>query len=166
MGKALKKGFLDEYLDYYTVVHNFVYFRINDKDEVDDLCQEIFIEFYKQFDSIQNKRRWLLSVSKKQLSDYYKSRNNIDNIDDFDISFVNGFRDARIIIKDAIENIDCDEIDRNIFDLIAVSNFTYKKVGENFGLSIRQVEYRYKKTVQKILDYLQKSGIKEIVDLL
>ena len=91
-----------------------------------------------------------------------------DVLDDAAMTFVNGFRDVRIIIKDAIESMENfgGERDRALFDLVAVNGFTYEEAGAQLGMSVRQARYRYGLAVERILDFLAKKGIKNLEDLL
>ena len=169
--KKKRDNFTDSYIDYYPLVFNAVYTKVGNLDDVKDICQEIFIIFYEKFDEIRNLRKWLLGTIRNVVYEYYrktkKSTVDIDAIfNDVSLTYVNGFRDTRIIIADAIENIECDEQDRIILDLIANYNFTYAYVAETLGFSRRQIEYRYNQLVTRIQDYLGKKGIKNIEDLL
>ena len=86
--------------------------------------------------------------------------------DDVKLTYANGFRDTRIILSEAMENIACDEQERIILDLIATHNFTYKHVSELLGLTFRQVNYKYSQMVKKINEYLAGKGIRDIEELL
>ena len=163
--------FIDAYLDLYPVIYSTVYSRIHDKDEADDLCQEIFIIFYNKFDAIENKRSWLYSTAKNVLMNYYKKKRadaseEINEMADFGIQFVNGFRDTRIIIEEAIETIKCDAVERALLDLIAVHEFSYTKVSGIMGLSVKQVRYRYGQIVNRLLHHMRNIGIKDLEELL
>jgi DNA-directed RNA polymerase specialized sigma24 family protein len=59
-----------------------------------------------------------------------------------------------------------DEKDRIIFDLIAISNYTYEEAGKYLGMAKYQVRYRYNAISKRILLYLQKKGINSLEDLL
>ena len=84
------------------------------------------------------------------------------------LNFVNGFRDARIIINEAIEDLNNfdNEDEAALFDLIAIRNFTYIEAGKQLGLSKRQAQYRYGRIVEKLLFALKKKGINSLEDLL
>ncbi len=102
---------------------------------------------------------------------YYRSKKDpeadIDSIfTDISLTFVNGFREARLIIEDTLNTILSKEDDRNFFDLIAVSNFSYSETAKLLGLTKRKVEYRYRQLVKEIITELKKRGIKELEDLL
>ena len=78
---------------------------------------------------------------------------DIDTIfDDVSLTFVNGFRDTRIIIEEAIANVDLSKEDTTILEYIAYNNYSYSHVGAILGLSKRQVGYRYLGIVKKIVE--------------
>ncbi len=168
-----RNDFIDDYLNYYPVIYSAVYSRIDDSFEADDLCQEIFIIFYRKFDSIgnENKRRWLYATAKNVVLNYYKKKRalkvkDIDEAWNLGLSFVNGFRDTRIILNEAMENIKCDDTERIILDLIAVHNFSYSSVSDIIGLNERQVRYKYDILIKKLYKQLHSLGIKDLEELL
>ena len=169
--KSNKNEYIDAYLDYYSIVYSSIYTRINNKDEANDLCQEVFIIFYEKFDFIQNKRKWLLGTAKNVLLNYYKKKKpvNIEDIEKFDdmgLTFVNGFRETRILIDEAMKNIQCDDIERMLLDLIAIHNFSYNKTAKIVGLTGSQVKYKYRQLVKKLTHYMRSIGIDDLEDLL
>jgi RNA polymerase sigma factor (sigma-70 family) len=155
------------YLDYYPLVFSAVHLKVGNIDDARDLCQEIFILFFEKFQEIQNKRAWLMGTMKNVMLRYYarKGKDNV-NLDDTELRYVNGFRDTRILINEAIDNIECGEKEKLILEMIAKYDFTYKHTAETIGLSIRQVQYKYEVLVGQISAYLKKKGIKDIEDLM
>ncbi len=162
------------YADYYPVVFGAVLTKVGNRDDTKDICQEVFIRLFNKMDDVENVRRWLFSALKLVVLEYFREKKkntglNIDDVfTDVGLTFVNGFRDARIIINEAIEDMENyrNEEERVIFDLIAVNNFTYGDAAKITGMTRRQVEYRYGLIVDRILEYLAKNGIKDISDLL
>lgn len=167
------KTFSDLYSDYYSMVYNIIFVKIRDIDTTSDLAQEIFTRLYGKIDEIENPRQWLLSASKWAVVQHYeknKSDNmNIDEVlDDENVRYVNGFRDTRIIIQEALsasENYR-DEKDRIIYDLILMKNYTYAETAQQTGLSVRQVRYRYESVAERITGYLRNKGIRSLEELL
>lgn len=109
---------------------------------------------------------------KNVLYEHYRKVKNMPDelaeaeaMSDVSLTFVNGFRDTRIIIDHAVAAI-TDTTDRSIFDLVAVQNYTYEETGELLGVSRRQVKYRYGLIVRQVLEYLHQKGIRNIEDLL
>ncbi|MBN2159250.1 MAG: sigma-70 family RNA polymerase sigma factor [Spirochaetes bacterium] len=162
--------FSQAYMEFYPVVYSSVLSRIQRRDDADDICQEIFIIFLDKFETIGNKRNWLYGTMKNILYNYYRKKNmNVDSVDNFDdvgLAFTNGFRDTRILIAEAMEEIECTEKDRIILEMVATYNYTYAHVGKALGLSRRQVVYRYEQVVKRIQDYFSQKGIKDIGQLL
>lgn len=158
---------------YYAPVYGAIFTKVGNAETAKDLCQEVFIKLYEKFDEIESPRKWLFGALRLTVLEYYrktKNKNlNIDDVfNDVSLTFVNGFRDARIIIAEAIESSGnfADETERALFDMIAVSNLSYPEAGKQLDLTVRQVEYRYGKVVERILDFLKKKGIDNIGDLL
>lgn len=128
---------------------------------------------FQKFDEIENIRKWLYGVMRMTMLNYYrkKGRHNEDIdtiINDASMSFVNGFKDARIIIDDAMNTLSNfnSEKDRALFEMIAVYNYSYRKAAELFGYTLPQVRYRYEKISESLLDYLKKRGIDGLEELL
>ena len=158
-------------MDYYPLLLGTTLTKVGSKDEAEDICQEVFIIFYEKFNQIDNHRRWLLGTLRNVILRYYQNKNRDTSdieaaMDDVKLTFVNGFRDTRILISEAMDAIDCDDEERLILDLVAVHNFSYNNTAKSIGLSRRQVEYKYGQLVKKISDYLTKKGINDIEELL
>lgn len=171
MGKERDK-FTEIYNQYYPLVFSAIRTKIEDIDDANDIMQEVFIRFYNQIDEVENPRKWLYGTLRNTVFEFYRKSKPDTNIDDvfsdMSLTFVNGFRDARIIIGEAFENMEhfnSDE-EKSLFDLIAMHTFSYSQTAKQLGMTRRQVEYKYQQIVERILDYLKKQGIKGIDDLL
>ena len=168
-----RKEYSEIFSDYYPIIYNTIFTKVGDENDTKDICQEIFYRFYVKFSEVSNVRRWLFTAGKMVLMEFYRERNkwgaDIDgSFDDFGLTFVNGFRDTRLIIKEAIEDISIfkNEQHKTLFDLIAVYNYSYSQVGKQLGLSKRQVEYQYTQIVERVIRFLNEKGIHNIEDLL
>ncbi len=167
------REFAEAYSDYYPVVFNAVYCKVSNLDDAEDICQELFIKFYDKLDTIENHRRWLYGALKLEVMTFYRRKKHV-NVDidevfnDVGLTFVNGFRDTRILINEAIEDMNNfkDDADRVLFDLVAIQNYTYEEAGVQLGMTTRQVRYRYGLIVDRLIDYLRKKGIGGLEDLL
>ncbi len=169
--KRRKDKYTEAYIAYYPLIYSVIYTKTGDRDETKDLCQEIFLIFFEKFNEIKNIRQWLLGTMRIVVLRHFqkKSKRSIsieDVFDDVKLTYVNGFRDTRIMLSDALNNIVCSEQERIILDLIATHNFTYRHVAELLGLTLRQVDYKYNQIVKKVSEYLSHKGIKDIEELL
>ncbi len=167
-----KDRFSELHSKYYPLISSVVYSKTGNVDDTQDICQEIFLKLINKLDEIQDPRKWLYGTLRYTVYDYYKDKNgdhiDIDNLDDVSLTFVNGFRDTRIVISEALENIEnfSSEKDRILFDLVALHNFSYSETAKELGLTKRQVEYRYRQIAGQIIEYLNRKGIKDIEELL
>ncbi|MCP4132172.1 MAG: sigma-70 family RNA polymerase sigma factor [bacterium] len=164
--------FTEAHKTYYPLVFSAVQTKVDDVDDSKDICQDVFIKFYEKFDEIENHRKWLYGALRLSVLEFYRKRKDTVDIDDLfadvSLTFVNGFREARIVIAEAIEKMDNFDNDheRALFDLVAVHNYSYSETGRELGLSKRQVEYKYRRIVDRVIDYLDKQGIQNLEDLL
>lgn len=165
--------FAEAYTMFYPHVYNTLYIKTRDPDVTHDLCQEVFLRFYNKFDSIDNHRRWIFSAAKYILLEHYRTVKSeyvdLEQVEnDVRMSFVNGFRDTRVMIEEALDSLEHfdDELGRQIFDLIAVFNYTYRETASSLGISERQVRYRYKLITDHLMEYFRKRGIHGMEDLL
>lgn len=162
--------FTKAYMDYYPEVFSSIVNKVSNIDDARDICQEVFSIFYDKINTIENKRSWLYGTLKNVVYQYYDKKSTDVNFDDITNkmgpSFVNGSREARIILNEAIDFIQCTGEERIIIDLISIYGFTYGEVAEILGLTRRQVEYKYAQLVKSLLEYLRSKNIKGISDIL
>jgi RNA polymerase sigma-70 factor (ECF subfamily) len=169
--KAKRDLFSKIFTEYYPMVFNAIYPKVGSTDDTEDLCQEVFIAFYNNIDDINNTRAWLYGTLRNIVFQYYRKKNpesvNIEEVfEDVTLSFVNGFRDTRIIISQTLDEVDISEEERNILELVAYQRYSYSETAELMGLTKRKVEYKYTQLAKKILSILNERGIKQIEELL
>ena len=171
-----EREFRKSYSDYYPLILNTLYYRVKNREDAEDICHEIFVNYYRKFDEVQDPRSWLMGAMKYCISNYYRKKGGAsaatvdiaDMEDDVHLAFENGFRDIRIIIHDAIEDASNyrEDNERILFDLIAVNRYTYDEAAQHLGLTRRQAVYKYQQVSRRILDRLKERGITKIEDLL
>lgn len=158
---------------YYPLVYSSVYSKLGDRDETEDVCQEVFLRFFRKYGEISNHRSWLFGTLRLVLSEHFrKKRGDLADteaeIEGVAASYVNGFRDTSILLQEAMDRLESggDEDDRVIFDMVAVNNFTYGEAAKHLGMGEQQVRYRYERSVKRLLGYLREKGIQNLEDLL
>lgn len=169
--KVRREAYTLAFNKFYPLVFNIVYNKTGNKYDADDICQEIFLIFFEKFEEVQNHRKWLFGTIRNVLIRYYnrKTKTDVDVenlLDDIGFSYVNGFKDLRIMVNDAVENVDLNEEEKMLIDYIAYNRYSYNNVGKIMGLTKKQVIYRYSRAVRKIIGYLREKGIHNIEDLL
>ena len=171
--RVRKAKFVDAYSNYYSLIYSVICSKVSDTNQADDICQEVFLRLYEKIDEVNDHRKWLYGTMRLVFLEYYRKNRN-DSVDpeslfaDASMSFVNGFRDSRIIIEQALEdtaNYGTTE-DRTLFDLIALYNHSYAEAAAELGISERQARYRYGLVNNRLMEYFRQRGIKGLEDLL
>lgn len=171
-----ERHFREAYNMYYPAVYNILFFKLKNKNDIEDICQEVFISLYNNLEEVRDIKKWLYGALRYTISNFYRKKgmNDSEIVDiedvqnDINLSFQNGQRDIRIIINEAIENKENfnDEEEKILFDLIAINKYTYAEAANQLGLTRNQVEYKYKTISKRIVKYLENMGITSIEDLL
>lgn len=164
--------FIETYSDYYSLIFGAVAYRVSNIDDAEDIAQEIFLRFFKKMDEVEDPRKWLMGTMRLVLFEYYK-RNNRDLVDidevynDAGLAFINGMRETRMVIREVIDSsgIFKDELDRLIFDHIAVQRYSIEETGRVLGLTRDQIRYRYRNITRAIILSLKNKGIAKLEEL-
>ena len=133
--------FVEHYDSYYSIVFSAVYSKVNNYHDAEDICQEVFLRFYFKREEIREPRKWIFGCLRIVVLDYYKSRSRSgvsaeELFDDIGMGYVNGFRDARILIHGALEEVfeGDEEGDAQLFELVAVYGYSFTEASRHLGL--------------------------------
>jgi len=165
--------FIKSYDSYYSLVFSTIYSKINNFHDAEDICQEVFIRFYNKMDEVENPRKWLYGCLRIVVLDYYKEKRHKDVdtdelFDDISLGYVNGFRDTRMMLKHAMDEILDKHGDRDasLFEMIAVYNYTFVEAARHLNLGYKQARYRYSRMAEMLMEKLREKGVERLEDLL
>lgn len=83
--KSLKE-FEQIYNDTYDNVLKYVICKSNNLNDVDDIIQETYLEFYKVLKSgkeILDKKNYIIAIAKNKITKYFKSNEKVNNVSIF-----------------------------------------------------------------------------------
>lgn len=69
---------------YYTIIKAFVNKQIQNKEDRDDIVQNVFMKIHEKINTIKDEEKiksWVYKTAQNSIFDYYRSKNNITNID-------------------------------------------------------------------------------------
>ncbi len=77
----MKKGGVDMVFEkllceHKSVIERYVYYRISNKDDADDIMQEIYMTAFQKFSTLKNInsfKAWIIEIAKNKCRDYYRS---------------------------------------------------------------------------------------------
>ena len=78
-----EREFRKSYALYYPVVLSFLVSKVGDMEDAEDICQEVFIRFYNHYMDIREKKNWLFTAARFEITNYFnkKATAKIDTAD-------------------------------------------------------------------------------------
>lgn len=152
---------------YFTPVFRYIYYRISDKEEVNDLTQTVFLKVFSALPNFQKQAisplAYFFTVSRNTVIDYWRTHktNRIDNpeyvfekMPDPTHEPVKDFEqhETGIIIRKALETLP--DTQQEVIILKFINNLSNKEIAQCMGkteASIRQLQCRALASLRKIL---------------
>lgn len=132
------------YKEYKDFVFKIVFSIIENKDDAEDITQNIFMKIYKlPVEKLPNKNEtsWLYAVSKNETLNYIKSKRKDINIEELQICEKENNILDEIDFKRLIKRLDSEE--ELIVKLKTESNFTFKEIARVLGKNENTVKWKY-----------------------
>ncbi|QSZ27116.1 RNA polymerase sigma factor [Aceticella autotrophica] len=150
------ESFLEFYEKNFDDVYRYVYFKIGNKWDTDDIVSEIFKKAYEKYKSIKsNPRSWLFSIAKNTITDHYRKNKNVtleDNISYFSYHdiFENKFeKEAEIdCLKKSIYSLPKEEIE--IINLKYFAGMTHREISQIIQKTEDAVKMKVFRIIQKL----------------
>lgn len=80
------QDFIEIYDQYAERIYNFIYYKTHHKETAEDLTSETFVKALSKFDSFDKNKgslsSWIYRIARNTVIDFYRTKNNIINIDD------------------------------------------------------------------------------------
>ncbi|MBE3592264.1 MAG: RNA polymerase sigma factor [Thermoanaerobacter sp.] len=152
----MEESFLEFYEKNFDDVYRYVYFKIGNKWDADDIVSEIFIKAYEKYKTIKsNPRSWLFSIAKNTITDHYRKNKNVTLEDDLspfsypDI-FENKFETEAEIdcLKKSIYSLPKEEIE--IINLKYFAGMTHREISQIVKKTEDAVKMKAFRIIQKL----------------
>ena len=143
------------YKEYYSTVYGIVFPILRNKENAEDVTQEVFLKIYNiKKENIPEKGElsWLYTVSKNEALQFLRKNKQEINIDEvYEIKEENDDIDKIIDINTYNKIISpLNEIEKQIVSLKILSNFTFKKIGQMLSMPTPTVQWKYYKAVDSL----------------
>lgn len=141
---------------YLRPVYNFIYSRINDVQESEDLTQEVFVRMWKnlkKFDQGQKFSTWIFSIAKNASIDFLRKKKVIPFSVFEDENGYNPVTDQLMDQNIVPENnlaYAVEKLSPKYQKIISMHNndyFTFKQIAKSMGESINTVKSRYRRAI-------------------
>lgn len=166
--KEIKNGdsgsFKILYEKYQSKLFAYVYCKVSDKAEVEDLMQEVFAKVYKNIELYDESKssfyNFILTNAKQVIADYFRNNNyenriekiylNSNVISDEDIAIIYDSIDGEYNLKSVLDELP--ETQRMALNLVYIKNMSYKdaaRIMKKSELSVKSLIFRAKRTLKK-----------------
>ncbi len=153
------------YEKYQSKLFAYVYCKVSDKAEVEDLMQEVFAKVYKNIELYDENKssfyNFILTNAKQVISDYFRNNNNYENriekiylnsnvISDEDMAIIYDSIDGEYNLESVLDELP--ETQRMALNLVYIKNMSYKdatRIMKKSELSVKSLIFRAKRTLKK-----------------
>lgn len=143
------------YKEYYSLIYGIVFSILKNKENTEDVVQEIFMKIYN-LDKTKLPEKailsWIYTVSKNETFNYLRKKKQEVNIDDIYELKEESSEIEEIIDINTYNKIisGLTEKEREIVSLKILSNLTFKKIGQMLQMPTATVQWRYYKAVNSL----------------
>lgn len=151
------------YEDYKNLVAYIISLYINKKEDIEDLIDEVFIDFFKNYKNIKtNKKSYLTAISKNKAINFVKKNNLFEtnyNLDEN--SFFVPIETTNIeyyklqdIMKKILDDLSIDIILKHIND-----DLSFKEIANILGLKETTIKTKYYRGLKEINKYYKEHNL-------
>lgn len=170
------------YEKYQNKLFAYVYCKVTDKAEVEDIMQEIFAKVYKNIELYDESKstfyNFILANAKQVISEYFRNNNcenriekiylNSNIINDKEFAIIYDSIDGEYNLKSVLDKLP--ETQRMALNLVYIKNLSYKDVArimKKSELSVKSLIFRAKRTLKKEIsekypDIAKEYGFKKV----
>lgn len=149
----VEEAFEKLYFDYHKLVMYFAFTRIGDRQEAEDVTQEVFMKIYSNIDDfnpyLATFKTWLVTITRNHVADYLKQRKDFIILDN---DIVDNALDEPYFSDKFLYSVrTLEEKERDILVLKVVYSFTHQEIAKalNITIDVSKKKYAYAKKVAK-----------------
>lgn len=178
----MKEIFQRFYEKYHFDLFNFLFYMVKNREQAEDLVQEVYIKVLRSYDQFQGKsseKTWLFSIARHVAIDWFRKQKrshekDTNSIDDENVHYV--IRDTAPLPEEiAIENEEiqllykclskCTEDQQSVLLLRYIQSFSIKETAEILGWTeskVKTTQHRGIKALKALMEEaLRKEEIKD-----
>jgi RNA polymerase sigma-70 factor (ECF subfamily) len=172
-----KNAFDDLYTQLFVPVYRFIFYKLHNKEQTEDIVQEVFIKFYRNIEHYQvghiSPLSYLIKIANNHIIDILR-KNKEDLIDGDNLNVFEKFISERkqiiekiednediTVIQKAIKILPKDQRESILMKFVA--ELSYKEIAVELGRSeatIRQYVCRGLRKIRKYMDAVNNTGFK------
>lgn len=154
IGNGKKESLKIIYEHYGHAIYSYALSIIKCENLAKDICQDVFIKIWNnssKYKSNNNHKSWMMTITKNTSIDYLRKYKREDMVEGFNIidnqDMIEDIN-QKIQIKEALDLLNDEE--REVVILHAISDLTFKNIGEILNKPIGTVVWRYREAIKKL----------------
>jgi RNA polymerase sigma-70 factor, ECF subfamily len=144
------------YLEYEAKLRGFVMNRVKDKDEANDILQQLYVKLYKhceQLQEVRNLNAWLYQIARNSVYDYYREQGRSMSIEDeekLDAQFSqeNTQQESESLVLPLINMLPAEYAEP--LRLSEIEGISQKEIAERLGMSYSGAKSRVQRGREKL----------------
>jgi len=162
-----EEAFIGLYQEFLPFVYQFIYYRVGNKEEAEDLTQETFIKILESLKSYRGEAKiksWFYGIARHVIADYFRKIYKADVVpflDDLELikkeEFENEEEHSKIIgqiLKQLPENY------RQVLELRFLKNYSIRETAQKLKISENNVKVLQFRAIKKAKDIFKEYGKK------
>ena len=157
------------YDEYYSKIYNYVYYRLLNRENAEDVVSDIFFNALNNIGSFDGKRAsvstWLFKIAANAVNSYFRKNKKFVPLDDFENELTEDFTGLdNIIEQENMQNLyeslkELDERSRTVIALRYWGEFSYAEIAEQTELTEKNVSVILSRALVKLKKYFEKLEI-------
>lgn len=170
-GSFMRTAFEDLYEKYHTDLFQFVFYMVKDRQQAEDIIQEVYIKVLRSYDSFKgesSEKTWLFSIARHVTIDFFRKQKRKRNriLDFFDwgekghlIKDDKELPEEIVLLNDEIKKVykyldKCNIDQKSVIILRYIQSFSIQETADTLGWSISKVkttQHRAMKTLRTMM---------------
>ncbi len=134
--------------NYKNSIERFIYYKMPNKYDAEDILQEVLITGYKSFNRLKSKEKfksWMLSIAANKCNDYYRKKLKdleipVDNIYYYEKSYSRAGISVKDAVDDTLENLR--DQDKKILTMHYIKGMDQKSIASILNIPVGTVKSR------------------------
>jgi len=156
------ESFIEFYEKNFDDVYRYVYFKVGNKWDADDIVSEIFQKAFEKYNTVKsNPKAWIFSIARNTVTDYYRTRKNLVSEElIMEYSYTDVFEDKfekeveLNCLKKSIYALPKEEIE--IINLKYFAGMTHKEISQTIEKTEEAVKMKAYRIIQKLKNLVAK----------
>ena len=152
------------YRQYHDKVLYYIRKKVNNEEDAEDLCSEVFMKVQKRLASYDSEKAavstWIYTIARNSVIDFYRTNKVTEELPE-DIPLEGGIDEELLNSETLSELADAlmtlSEEERTVLILHYYENLTFRAIEERTGLSYGQVKLRHNSGIKVLKKYFEKT---------